>query len=159
MIEIERKFLVQSDAFKKEAFQNTRILQGYLNTDKDRSVRIRINGDKAYLTIKGSSSQSGMSRFEWEKEIAVDEAEQLLLLCEPGKIEKVRYLVKAGKFTFEIDEFIGENEGLMLAEIELTSEEDSFEKPEWLGKEVTGDVRYYNSQLSSNPYKNWKEGN
>lgn len=155
MQEIERKFLVVSEDFKNEAFKNSRIKQGFLNTDPERTVRLRITGDKAFITIKGKSSKNGLSRFEWEKEIDIDEAEALFELCEPGIIEKTRYLVKAGDFVFEIDEFYGENEGLKVAEIELNKETDTFEKPHWLGREVTGEIKYYNSQLSKKPYKNW----
>jgi len=155
MQEIERKFLVVSEDFKNEAFKNSRIKQGFLNTHPERTVRLRITGEKAFITIKGKSSKNGLSRFEWEKEIDVKEAEALFELCEPGIIEKTRYLVKAGDFVFEIDEFYGENEGLKVAEIELNKETDSFEKPQWLGTEVTGEIKYYNSQLSKNPYKNW----
>ena len=155
MQEIERKFLVVSEDFKNEAFKNFRIKQGFLNTHPERTVRLRITGDKAFLTIKGKSSKNGLSRFEWEKEIDINEAEALFELCEPGIIEKTRYLVKAGDFVFEIDEFYGENEGLKVAEIELNKETDTFEKPRWLGTEVTGEVKYYNSQLSKNPFKNW----
>lgn len=155
MQEIERKFLVVSEDFKNEAFKNSRIKQGFLNTHPGRTVRLRITGDKAFITIKGKSSKNGLSRFEWEKEIDIDEAEALFELCEPGIIEKTRYLVKAGDFVFEIDEFYGENEGLKVAEIELNKETDTFEKPQWLGREVTGEIKYYNSQLSKKPYKNW----
>tara|TARA_B100002049_G_C16069276_1_gene371982 strand:- start:274 stop:741 length:468 start_codon:yes stop_codon:yes gene_type:complete len=155
MQEIERKFLVVSEDFKNEAFKNSRIKQGFLNTHPERTVRLRITGDKAFITIKGKSSKNGLSRFEWEKEIDIDEAEALFELCEPGIIEKTRYLVKAGDFVFEIDEFYGENEGLKVAEIELNKETDTFEKPQWLGREVTGEIKYYNSQLSKKPYKNW----
>ena len=155
MQEIERKFLVASEDFKNEAFKNSRIKQGFLNTDPERTVRLRITGNKAFITIKGKSSKNGLSRFEWEKEIDINEAEALFELCEPGIIEKTRYLVKAGDFVFEIDEFYGENEGLKVAEIELNKETDTFEKPQWLGREVTGEVKYYNSQLSKNPFKNW----
>jgi CYTH domain-containing protein len=155
MIEIERKFLVKSDAFKSDAYQKTRIVQGFLNTNPERTVRIRINGPQAFLTVKGKSSENGLSRFEWEKEIEVEEAENLLKLCEPGIIEKDRYLVKNEDHIFEVDEFHGQNQGLIIAEIELKSEEDKFLKPLWVGEEVTGDNRYYNSQLSKKPYKNW----
>ena len=155
MIEIERKFLVVSDTYKKEAFSEKRIIQGYLSSNPERIVRVRIKENKAYLTIKGSSNASGMSRFEWEKEIAVDEAKNLLLLCEKGVIDKTRFEVKVGHHTYEVDEFYGENEGLEMAEIELQSETELFEKPEWLGEEVTNDKRYYNSYLSKNPFKNW----
>lgn len=155
MLEIERKFLVTSDSYKKEAFTKKRIIQGYLNSNPERTVRVRIKENKAYLTIKGNSSASGMSRFEWEKEILVDEAKNLLLLCEKGVIDKTRFEVKVGNHTYEIDEFYGENEGLEMAEIELQSETELFEKPDWLGEEVTNDNRYYNSYLSKNPFKNW----
>jgi adenylate cyclase len=155
MIEIERKFLVTSDAFKQEAFTKKRITQGYLSSVPERTVRVRIKGDKGFLTIKGASNETGMSRFEWEKEIPVAEAKKLMLLCEKGVIDKTRFEVKIGKHLFEVDEFYGENKGLILAEIELNSETETFDRPEWLGKEVTNDNRYYNSYLSNNPYKNW----
>lgn len=155
MIETERKFLVVSDTYKKEAFSKKRIIQGYLSSNPERTVRVRIKENKAYLTIKGSSNASGMSRFEWEKEIAVDEAKNLLLLCEKGVIDKTRFEVKVGNHIYEVDEFYGENEGLEMAEIELQSETELFEKPEWLGEEVTNDKRYYNSYLSKNPFKDW----
>jgi adenylate cyclase len=152
--EIERKFLVK-EGYKQFAVTNTRISQGYLSSVPERIVRVRINGEKGYITIKGISNTSGTSRFEWEKEIPVVEARELLALCEPGIIEKTRYLVKVGKFTFEVDEFYGENAGLVIAEVELISEEDLFEKPLWLGTEVTGDNRYYNSKLAKNPFTKW----
>ncbi len=155
MIEIERKFLVLSEAFKTEAFKKTKIVQGFLNTHKERTVRVRIKGEKAFITVKGISNLEGTTRLEWEKEIPVLEAEQLLNLCEPNLIEKTRFEVKSGNHIFEVDEFYGENEGLVIAEIELSSENETFTKPEWLGKEVTGDVRYYNSLLSKTPYRNW----
>lgn len=155
MIEIERKFLVTSEAFKKEAFAQNRIAQGYLSAVPERTVRVRIKGDKGFLTIKGASNASGLTRFEWEKEIPVDEAAALLKLCEKGVIDKIRFEVKMGNHVFEIDEFYGDNEGLVMAEIELKSETEIFEKPNWLGEEVTRDNRYYNSYLSKNPYKNW----
>jgi adenylate cyclase len=156
MIEIERKFLVTSDAFKDEAFAKNTIAQGYLNTNPERTVRVRIKGEKAFLTIKGKGNESGLSRFEWEKEIPVLEAQQLLQLCEKGTIEKTRFEVKSGKHVFEIDEFYGNNNGLIIAEIELTSEEEFFEKPVWLGKEVTNDNRYYNAYLSQTPFLEWE---
>ena len=155
MLEIERKFLVTSDAFKEEAFAQNRIKQGYLSSVPERTVRVRVKGNKGFLTIKGISNESGMSRFEWEKEIPVDEAEKLLLLCETGVIDKTRFEVKTGNHIIEIDAFYGENEGLVMAEIELKSETESFEKPIWLGNEVTNDKRYYNAYLSKNPFKNW----
>lgn len=156
MKEIERKFLITSEVFKKEAYKRTRIAQGFLSTHPERTVRIRLKGDNGYITIKGKSNKSGLSRFEWEKQISLNEAKELLLLCEKGIIEKTRYEVSVGDHIFEIDEFTGENEGLIMAEVELNSEDEVFTKPEWLGKEVTGDIRYYNSQLSLNPFKNWK---
>ncbi len=155
MIEIERKYLVRSDAYKEEALSKERIVQGFLNTHPSRTVRIRISGDFGYLTVKGRSNESGTSRFEWEKEITVHEAESLLKLCEEGNIEKMRYRVHVGKHVFEVDEFYGKNEGLVLAEIELDGENEQFQKPDWLGQEVTGDIKYYNSQLSKQPFKSW----
>lgn len=156
MIEIERKFLVKSTVYKSEAHKRTRIVQGFLNTAPQRTVRIRIQGDHGFITVKGKSNLSGLSRFEWERQIPLSEAESLLHLCEPGVIEKTRYEVSFEDHNFEIDEFIGENLGLTIAEIELKSEAEVFAKPEWLGKEVTGEVKYYNSQLSKNPYLKWK---
>lgn len=155
MIEIERKFLVSSDAFKNDALRKNHIAQGYLNSAPDRTVRVRIKGDKGYLTIKGKSNETGLSRFEWENEIPLADAKALLLLCEKGIIEKNRYEVPVGKHLFEVDEFFGENEGLLLAEVELQSESEFFEKPHWLGEEVTQDQRYYNSYLSKNPFTSW----
>lgn len=157
MQEIERKFLVKSDDFRKYATKRTRIIQGYLNSHPERTVRVRIKGNEAWLTIKGKSSDSGLSRFEFEKEIEIVEAESLLNLCEPGIIEKLRYEIPNGHHLFEVDEFRGENEGLILAEIELGSENEHFEVPHWLGREVTGNKKYYNSQLIKEPYKNWKK--
>ena len=155
MIEIERKFLVKSNDFKSQAFIQNRIAQGYLNSNPERTVRVRIKGEKGFLTIKGKGNEGGMTRFEWEKEIPVEEALLLLNLCEGGKIDKIRFEIKVGNHTFEVDEFFGENEGLIIAEIELSSENESFEKPNWLGEEVTNDERYYNAYLSRNPFKNW----
>ena len=156
MIEIERKFLVLSNDFKKEAFSEKKIKQGYLSSAPERTVRVRTKGEKAYLTIKGQSNDSGLSRFEWEKEIPISEAEQLLLLCEKGIINKTRFEVKIGNHIYEVDEFYDENEGLVIAEIELSTEDESFVKPDWLGTEVTTDKRYYNSYLSANPFTSWQ---
>lgn len=153
-LEIERKFLVKGD-FKKDAYKSVRITQGYLSSDPKRTVRIRILDNQGFITIKGIGDETGLSRFEWEKEIPVNEAEELLRLSEPGMIDKTRYLIKAGEHTFEVDDFHGENEGLIMAEIELRKEDEDFEKPEWLGIEVTGDRRFYNSSLMKHPYKNW----
>ncbi len=153
--EIERKFLVAGD-FKQYISACEEITQGYLSSVPSRTVRIRIKGDKAYITIKGESDRKGVSRYEWEKEIAVFEARELLKLCEPGIIDKVRHYVIYGNHTFEIDIFRGDNEGLIIAEIELTEENEAFDKPGWLGEEVTGDKRYYNASLIKEPYTNWK---
>lgn len=155
--EIERKFLVQGD-FKTDAFDSKVIRQGYIiSEDGGRNVRIRIKGEKGYITIKGAGSNNGMSRLEWEMEIPVNEAEQLLILCNEGVIDKTRYFVKSGNHIFEVDEFSGMNEGLVMAEVELSSENEHFIRPSWLGKEVTGDGRYYNSYLSKCPYLLWKK--
>ncbi len=155
--EIERKFLVLSDAFKNEASHKFRISQGYLSTVPERTVRIRIKGDVGFITIKGLGNESGTTRYEWEKEIPVEEVMELLKICEPGAIDKTRYYVKSGKHTFEVDEFYGDNAGLVVAEIELTTEDEAFQKPEWLGVEVTGEPGYFNSMLMKRPFKKWKK--
>jgi len=153
--EIERKFLVNGD-YKKYAITKTEIVQGFLSTVPERTVRVRVIGDKGFLTVKGIGNKSGASRYEWEKEISLEDAKDLMAICEPGVIEKTRYLIKADEdLIFEVDEFYGENEGLTVAEIELPSEDTEFSKPEWLGVEVTGKVNYYNSMLMKNPFKNW----
>ena len=156
MEEIERKFLVESTDFIKESTVNNRIVQGYLNSNPERTVRVRIKGNKGFLTIKGKGNENGTTRFEWEKEISLSEAEALLQLCESGIIDKIRYEIPLGKHTFEVDVFSGENQGLIIAEVELTSENEFFEQPNWLGKEVTGDKKYYNSHLSEHPFCTWK---
>lgn len=156
MKEIERKFLVRDVSFKDEAFKKTRIIQGYLNKNPERSVRIRIFGDLGFLTIKGKTNQSGTTRFEWEKEILLKDAEALIKLCEPGIIDKIRYEIRNGNHTIEVDEFFGENQGLIVAEIELESEDESYQRPKWLGEEVTGKNEYYNAQLSEFPFSKWK---
>ena len=156
MNEIERKFLVTSTEFLSESIRSNRIVQGYLNSNPERTVRIRIKGTQGFITIKGKGNESGTTRFEWEREIEVTEAEQLLLLCEDGVIDKVRYEIPSGKHLYEVDVFEGDNKGLIIAEIELNDENESFEKPNWLGEEVTGDDRYYNASLSVSSYKNWK---
>jgi len=153
--EIERKFLVKSDAFKIDSFEETKIKQGFLSTVPERTVRVRIKGEKGFLTIKGIGNKSGISRFEWEKEISVEDAIDLLKISEPGVIDKTRYNIKSGKHTFEVDEFYGDNDGLTIAEVELSSEDEYFQKPEWLGEEVTGQLKYYNSMLMKTPFKNW----
>lgn len=152
--EIERKFLVKGD-FKPFVQKETRIIQGYLSSVPERTVRVRTKGEKGFLTIKGIGNESGASRYEWESEISTEDAKNLLAICEPGVIDKTRYLVEVGKHTYEVDEFYGENEGLIVAEIELNSEDEAFEKPEWLGEEVTGDVKYYNSMLMKIPFTTW----
>ncbi len=153
--EIERKFLVRGE-YKSQAYASSRIVQGYICSARGRTVRVRIRDAKGYLTIKGASDAAGMSRYEWEREIPLAEAEELMKLCEPGVIDKTRYLVRSGRHVFEVDEFYGDNQGLVVAEVELTSETEPFEKPAFIGREVTGDVRYYNSQLMKHPYAEWK---
>ena len=152
--EIERKFLIAGD-FMPDVYQSDRIVQGYICSDKARTVRVRIRGGQGFLTIKGISTQDGLSRYEFEKEISLQEAEELLLLCEAGVIDKVRHLVKAGKHTIEVDVFAGENKGLVMAEVELSEANELFDAPHWLGAEVTGDCRYYNSYLSNTPFNQW----
>ncbi len=155
MIEIERKYLVNSLDFKNEYFKKSEIAQGYISSNPERTVRIRIKADKGFLTIKGKGNESGATRLEWEKEIQVDEARELLKLCEKGIIEKTRYEVKSGNHIVEVDVFYGENDGLIIAEIELENENETIIKPNWLGDEVTNDEKYYNAYLSKNPYKSW----
>lgn len=157
-LEIERKFLV-TGPFKDKAYDATRIQQGYIASGRGRTVRVRVRGDKGYLTIKGPSNLAGLARFEWEKEISVSDAHELMRICEPGIIDKTRYLVKSpdGRHVWEVDEFYGENEGLVMAEIELDDEDESYSKPDFIGREVTGDRRFYNSHLRQNPYKLWKD--
>ena len=153
--EIERKFLVTSTAFKTEAFKETRIIQGYLSSVPQRTVRIRIKADKGFITIKGEANTSGTSRYEWEKEITAAEATELLQLCEPGIIDKTRFEIQVAKHSFEVDEFYGDNAGLIVAEIELQNEDEVFEKPAWLGEEVTGIDKYYNALLKKYPFNTW----
>lgn len=155
MLEIERKFLVLGDTFIKESSGSSRIAQGYIPTAPGRTVRIRIRGDKGFITIKGNSTDDGLSRYEWEKEIPVGEALELMSLCGPGIIDKTRYLVPVGRHIFEVDVFHGENDGLVMAEVELSAPDEAFERPGWLGGEVTGDGRYYNKYLSKHPFSEW----
>jgi CYTH domain-containing protein len=155
-VEIERKFLVKDGRYKELAFASSRIRQGYICSGHGRTVRVRIRDTRGYLTIKGPSTNGGLSRYEFEKEITLDEAEHLMQLCEPGLIDKTRYLVKSGKHTFEVDEFYGENEGLVIAEVELDYEDEPYEKPDFIGEEVTGNKRYYNSYLRLNPFTRWE---
>lgn len=156
-MEIERKFLVSSDSYKRQTTSQSRIRQGYICSGHGRTVRVRIRGDRGFLTIKGPSADGGLSRYEFEKEITPDEAEQLFRLCEPGIIDKTRYLVPSGPHTFEVDEFYGDNEGLVMAEVELSAPDEPYEKPDFIGREVTGDRRFYNSHLRQNPFKLWKD--
>lgn len=157
MLEIERKFLVTSNAFKDQAHLKYRIIQGFLNRDPERTVRVRLKNNIGVLTVKGLASSDGLSRFEWEKEISKKDAKALLEFCEEGFIDKLRYEVEVNNHLFEVDEFFSDNEGLIIAEVELKTEEETFSKPDWLGEEVTGDIKYYNSQLSKQPYKNWEK--
>ena len=155
MIEIERKFLVANTDFITLATSKNKIVQGYLNSDPERTVRIRIKGNKGFLTIKGKGNESGTTRLEWETEITLTDAEQLLTLCEKGVIDKIRYEIPVENHIYEVDVFYGDNNGLIIAEIELQSETDIFNKPDWLGIEVTGDEKYYNAYLSNHPYLSW----
>lgn len=152
--EIERKFLVSGE-FKSQAYAQSRIVQGYISSARGRTVRVRIRDGKGFLTIKGASNEAGTSRYEWEKEITLAEARELMKLCEPGVIDKTRYLIRSGEHIFEVDEFYGENEGLIIAEVELSSEDEKYKKPDFIGKEVTGDIRYYNSHLMKEPFCKW----
>ena len=153
-LEIERKFLVKGP-FMEKAVRATDIVQGYLCADPSHTVRVRISGEKGFLTIKGKGDSTGRSRYEWQKEIPHDDAEELMSLCLNKLVEKTRYLVPSGSHTFEVDVFHGENEGLIIAEIELASPGEEFEKPEWLGEEVTGVPAYYNASLSFKPFREW----
>lgn len=154
--EIERKFLVQGE-FKSLAYEKTHIEQGYFATQPGRTVRVRIRGEKGYLTIKGPSKKDGFARYEFETEIPLEDANEMMKLCMPGRVDKDRYLIKNGKHIIEVDEFFGDNEGLVVAEIELDSEDEVYEKPDFLGKEVTGDFHYYNKYMLRRPYKLWKD--
>ena len=151
--EIERKYLVKSDIYLTLATEKHEVKQGYLCADGVRTVRVRRWDDRGVLTIKGQGN--GVSRFEWEKEIPGEEADALFALCQPGRVEKTRYIVPLGELKVEVDVFQGENEGLVFAEIELPAEDYRFTLPEWLGPEVTGDPRYYNAYISSHPYNTW----
>ena len=155
MLEIERKFLVLDDSYKQLSYGSFHIVQGYICSERGRTVRVRIRDERAYLTIKGPSENGGLSRYEFEREIPLEDGQQMMQLCEPGIIDKTRWLVKSGRHTFEVDEFHGENEGLVVAEVELSSEDETFEKLHFIGKEVTGDRRYYNSCLCVKPFNKW----
>ena len=157
MTEIERKFLVLDDSYKSLSYAHSHIMQGYICSERGRTVRIRIRDSRAYITIKGPSLNGGLSRYEFEQEIPLDDAQQLMQLCEPGIIDKTRWLVKSDRHTFEVDEFHGDNDGLVMAEVELENEQDTPKIPHFIGKEVTGDRRYYNSQLRQRPFKTWAD--
>ena len=154
-LEIERKFLVKDDSYRQLAYSSSRILQGYICSGHGRTVRVRRRDRSAFLTIKGPSADGGLSRYEFEKEITLDEAKHLFALCEPGIIDKTRYLVRSGQHVFEVDEFYGENQGLVIAEVELSAPDEPYEKPDFICEEVTGDRRYYNSYLRQLPYSKW----
>lgn len=154
-IEIERKFLVKDLSFKEQALEHYRIVQGFLNKDPERTVRIRRLKDQGKLTIKGIGSKDGLSRFEWETDLGLEDTDDLLKLCKSGVIDKIRYVIPHGELTIEVDEFFGDNTGLYLAEIELPTTDTDFSKPAWLAEEVTGDIRYYNSYLSEHPFNSW----
>lgn len=156
-LEIERKFLVLDDSYKHEAFSSSHISQGYICSERGRTVRIRIRDNEAFITIKGPSLDGGLSRYEFEQSIPMDDAEKLMTLCDEGIIDKTRWLVKSGDHTFEVDEFHGDNDGLVVAEVELKNAREVPILPHFIGKEVTGDRRYYNSQLRRNPYRIWKD--
>jgi len=156
-MEIERKFLVRDSSYKQQARSSSHIRQGYICSGHGRTVRVRLRDDEAFLTIKGPSLDGGLSRYEFETAIDRDEAEHLLMLCEPGIIDKTRYLVDSGNHTFEVDEFHGDNDGLVMAEVELRAPDEPYVKPDFIGEEVTGDHRYYNPHLRRNPYCLWKD--
>ena len=154
-MEIERKFLVKDRSYRQQAHSSSHIRQGYICSERGRTVRVRQRDDEAFITIKGPSADGGLSRYEFEKAISLEEALQLMMLCEPGIIDKTRYLVSSGSHSFEVDEFHGDNEGLVIAEVELSTPDESYVKPDFIGQEVTGDRRYYNSQLRRHPYREW----
>ena len=156
-VEIERKFLVTDSSYKDLSYSAHRIRQGYLCSDRGRTVRIRVRDEEAFITIKGPSADGGLSRYEFEQSIPMADALKLLTMCQPGLIDKTRWLVKSGRHTFEVDEFHGDNEGLVMAEVELNADDEEYVKPAFVGREVTGDRRYYNSQLRQNPYKSWTQ--
>lgn len=157
-MEIERKFLVKDCSYRQLAHSSSHICQGYICSGHGRTVRVRLRDDEAFLTIKGPSVDDGLSRYEFEKAITPEEGWELMKLCEPGIIDKTRYLVGSGKHTFEVDEFHGDNQGLVIAEVELSAPDEPYVKPPFIGQEVTGDRRYYNSQLRQHPYAMWSEG-
>ena len=155
MQEIERKYLTADESWRKDVSCSMRIAQGYLCSHRV-TARVRVCDDKGILTFKSKSRDGGLSRFEWEREIPLGVAELLLRRC-LGVVDKVRHIVEYEGHTFEVDRFYGANEGLVMAEVELSSRDEEFARPEWLGEEVTGDVRYYNSQLLKNPFTKWQK--
>ena len=154
-MEIERKFLVRGSSYRQQAHSSSRIRQGYICSGHGHTVRVRMRDEEAFLTIKGPSLDGGLSRYEFEKSITAEEANSLFKLCEPGIIDKTRYLVSCGNHIFEVDEFHGDNQGLVIAEVELSAPDEHYDRPDFLGKEVTGNRRYYNSHLRSHPYCQW----
>lgn len=157
-LEIERKFLVEGDSYKAVAFGHSHIAQGYIASGSGRTVRVRIRDDRGYLTIKGPSADGGLSRYEFEKEITLDEARDLMRICEPGIVEKTRWLVRADDgHTIEVDEFAGDNEGLVMAEVELRTPDEPIVLPPFIGREVTGDRRFYNAHMRRYPFKLWRD--
>ena len=154
-LEIERKFLIKDDSWEKDVKEGISIKQGYLNSTAERTVRIRIYGDNGFLTVKGRNKS--LTRKEFEYQIPLKDAFDMLDICEKPIIEKTRFLLSKNNSTWEIDVFEGKNEGLIVAEIELTSEKESFDSPSWLGEEVSLDSKYYNSSLITNPYSNWNK--
>jgi len=156
-MEIERKFLVRDSSYRQQARSSSHIRQGYISSERGCTVRVRLRDDEAFLTIKGPSADGGLSRYEFEKAISREEGEQLLKLCQPGIIDKTRYLVDSGNHTFEVDEFHADNQGLVVAEVELRSADEPYVAPPFIGREVTGDRRYYNSHLRQHPYCQWKQ--
>ncbi|MDR1097472.1 MAG: CYTH domain-containing protein [Tannerella sp.] len=154
-METERKFLVANNSFADGAFQAKRIVQGYICADTERSVRVRISDREGFLTIKSETNDRGWSRYEFEQPIALQDAEELMKLCLPGLIDKMRHYVKVGGHIWEVDVFHGKNEGLVVAEIELESEDEVFDLPSWIDREVSGDPKYYNLMLARHPYTTW----
>jgi len=155
-IEIEKKYTVKDTEFLLKKYESEKIIQGYLSTDPERTVRVRVKGNRGFITIKGKSFSDGSSRFEWEKEIDVNEVLALLPLCLPGVINKTRYLVPYKNQLFEVDVFHDDNQGLVIAELELLSEQQKIDLPDWIDQDVTNDVRFYNAYIVNNPFKNWK---
>lgn len=155
MVEIERKFLVKSEDYKSNAFKVQLFSQAYLSRNPEKSIRVRIVEKEGFITIKGLSSDSGLSRFEWEKKISLNEAVELTKLCGDEQIIKNRYFIKHDKVIIEVDEFLNENKGLVIAEVELKTINQKITLPKWIGKEVTGDNKYYNLSLISNPFTSW----